>query len=48
MADSFDNFDTDSDGSVTKDEYLGAIAKFRAGGGGGGGGRPRPSEAGGN
>ena len=52
MADNFDNFDSDSDGNVTKDEYLAAIAKFRGGPGGGpggpGGGRPRPAEAGGN
>ena len=47
MADNFDNFDSDSDGNVTKEEYMAAIAKFRAAGGGGGG-RPRPAEAGGN
>ena len=51
MADNFDNFDTDADGSITKEEYLAAMARFRAAGGGpgggGGGGRPR-GEAGGN
>ena len=48
MADNFDNFDSDADGNVTKEEYLATIAKFRGGGGGPGGGRPRPAEAGGN
>jgi HlyD family secretion protein len=51
MADAFDMFDSDSDGNVTKDEYMAVIARFRSGGGPGGGGpgggRPR-SEAGGN
>ena len=44
MAENFENFDSDSDGSVTKDEFLAVMAKFRGGGGGG----PRPAEAGGN
>lgn len=44
FAENFDSFDADSDGSVTKEEFLAAAAKFR----GGRGGRPRNTEASGN
>lgn len=47
FAEAFDTFDTDADGSVTKEEFLAGRAKF-GGRGGGGGGRPRSAEAGGN